>query len=190
MRTPRHPGDPTELSSGSDKFIVFDGAKFQSEFSHDPAETLGFTTCDPSPTALTFNLRIWEAIVLLPFAQGTQIPDYLPIFTTQLNQGGDLADRVLWKRISILPIFGIGAGGGLPQLETTIRDMGHGPVVVKTRCRVDDRHGLYWVRSYTHDVFGLGNPGANLCTPDPVTNPCVIPIQTDAWFKVFFHTRK
>jgi len=191
MRTPRNPlTDTAELSTGSDKFIVFDGCKFQSEFSHDPGETLSFPACDPPATNLVFNLRIWEAIVILPFAQGTQIPDYLPLFTNMLNQGGDLADRVLWKRISILPIFGFFGAQSIPQLETTIRDVGHGPVVVKSKAKLDDRHGLYWIRSYTHDVAGLGNPGTNDCTANVVTNPCVIPIQTDAWFKIFFHTRK
>lgn len=190
-RTPRNTlgVDNTELASGSDKFLVADGLKFQAEHWHDPATSQGFASCDPSPLQLVFMLRIWEAIVVLPFAQGTQIPAYLPDFTAMITQGGKFADRVLWKRLNQLPIWGLNVVTA-SQLESTVRDFGHGPVVVKSKVKLDDQHGLYYVRNYTHDVAGLGNPGADSCVAQQTTNPCVIPINTDAWFKIFFHTRK
>jgi len=187
MHTPRNAlSDATEVTSGSDRYVTVAGVKFQAELSHDPATTLAFPACDPSPLSLAFLLRVWEALVVLPFAQGTQIPAYLPDFTSGINQSGDLADRVLWKRISILPIWGLNTTNPVPQLETTIRDEGHGPVVVKTKVRLDERHGLYYVQCYSHDVFGLGSV-IDSCIANETTNPCVIPIKTDAWFKTFVH---
>jgi len=39
-----------------------------------------------------------------------------------------------------------------------------------------------------HDVVVGVNP-IDVCTPQ-VSQPCSIPIQTDGWFKLFYHTRK
>lgn len=190
MSTPRNiVADPTQVSNPSDKFVVVDGIKFQKEYFHDPLESQSFAACDPGALQISMLLRIWEAIILLPLAQGTtNVPAYVPDLTAPAFQSGDLADRVLWKRLSSLPIWGTQVTL-IPQLEHTLRDEGHGPVVVKTRCRVDDRHGLFYATTYTHNVFGLvGNP--TNCTVDEVTNPCVIPVRDDAWFKIFYHTRK
>lgn len=187
MHTPRNPiADATEVTSGADRFITVAGIKFQAEHSHDPSETQGFAACDPSPFTIAFLLRIWEAIVVLPLLQGSFLPIYLPDFTQPLTQGGDLADRVLWKRLSVLPIWGLTSTNSVPQLESTIRDEGHGPVVVKSKVRLDDRHGLFYVRNYVHNIFGLPPVNAS-CTVDQVTNPCVIPVTTDMWFKTYVH---
>lgn len=190
MRTRRDPADTTEISNPSDRFVVVDGIKFQSEHSHDPSETQGFGVCDPQAQNLAFLLTIWEAIVVLPFAQGSAVPAYLPNFTNANFQTGDTADRVLWKRISQIPIWGTALSAGFPQISGTLRDIGHGPVAVKAKVRLDDRHGLYYVRNFTHNVFGLGTMDFNSCTADLQTNPCVVPVVNDAWWKVFYHTRK
>jgi len=187
MHTPRNPlVDATEVTAGSDRFITVAGIKFQAEHSHDPSESLSFPACDPSALQLAFILRIWEAIVVLPLAQGSFIPLYLPDFTQPLTQAGDMADRVLWKRISQLPIWGLGVSASFPELQDTMRDFGHGPQVVKSKVRLDERHGLFYVRNYVHNLAGLGPLNAS-CTADSVTNPCVIPITTDAWFKTYIH---
>lgn len=185
MATPRSTVDTTEISNPSDRAVVVDGIKFQVEYHEDPNEVISNIACDPQASLLNFNLRIWEAIMLLPLAQGTtNAPLYLPILSSNILQGGDVADRVLWKRISMLPIFALsGATSPLQQLEHTIRDMGHGPIQVKTKCRIDDRHALFYVRNYVHDLFGLG-------TATDCNGICVIPVIDECWFKIFYHTRK
>lgn len=187
MHTPRNVlVDATEVTAGSDRFVTVAGIRFQAEHSFDPAESIEELSCDPPASQLAFLLRIWEAIVVLPLVQGSFIPIYLPDFTQPLTQSGDLADRVLWKRISVLPMWGINTTGAIPQLESTIRDEGHGPVTVKAKVRLDDRHGLFYVRNFVHDIFGLPPVNAS-CTADPVTNPCVIPVKSDLWFKTYVH---
>lgn len=188
MQTPRSASDTTEVSNPSDRAVVVDGIKFQLEYSEDPGEVQSTVGADPNPLALNFMLSVWEAIVLLPLAQGTsRVPSYLPILTSTNFQAGDLADRVLWKRISMVPIFSVNLVTPLQQLEHTIRDMGHGPIAVKARCRIDDRHGLFYVRNFVHDVVIAGVPDQP-CDLSGVVN--VIPVFTDGWFKIFYHTSK
>lgn len=181
--------DTTEVASPSDRFLTVKGIKFQAEYLHDPTKTQGDEP-DPQPASIQFLLTIREAIMILPTLQGPSIaPAYLPNLSNMVFQGGDSADRVLWKRISILPIWGAALGGFAVQLEATHRDVGHGPVVVKSRARLDDRHGLYFVRNWTHDVVtGPGDPTS--CALNQATNPGVIPMEMDAWFKIFYSTRK
>lgn len=191
MSLPRSSIDTTEVTSGSDKAIVLDGIRFQAEYTHDPSESLSCPSCDPPSTSVAFNLRVWEAVVVLPLNPGSaNVPAYLPTLTSSVEQSRDIADRVLWKRISIMPIWGLGVTT-IPQLETTIRDVGHGPVAVKSKVRLDDRHGLFFVRNFVHDVV-TGNPnGSSTCSPiDCDENRCSVPIQHDMWFKIFYHVRK
>lgn len=191
MVTPRSPGDVTQVSNPSDRAVVVKGIKFEAIHYSDPTEWISTGGCDPDPGTLAFFLKIWEAIVLLPTAQGNPVsPAYLPTLTSQGNQGGDLADRLLWKRISILPMWGLNAGAGF-QLTSTERDTNAGPIVVKSRVRVDDRHALFYVRNYEHNLFGLGNGSdPNNCSAALPSNPCTIPVHTNYWFKVFYGTRK
>lgn len=191
MRTPRLAGsDTTEVTNPTDKFITLDGIKFQMEYSFDPSESDGIFACDPQANNVEMNLRVWEAIVLVPLAEGTAaVPAYVPLLTNASFQSGDLADRVLWKRISYVPIFAFNPTSPLQQLEFTIRDMGHGPVVVKSKVKIDDRHTLLYVRNYVHDIV-LGNITGPGCTKDNDNNPCVVPVQHDGWFKLFYHTRR
>lgn len=187
--------DPVELTTAADKFIVVDGIKFQSEMHSDPND---WQQCNPlSPPdihQLTFFLTIWEAIMVLPLAQGAEtppIPAYVPNLTDALQQFGDIADRVLWKRLTVMPLWGTAATGGVSQLEATMRDFGHGPVVVKSRAKLDDRHALFMVRNYVHNlVFSIG--GAPPCSLDCDASDAEknIPILHDEWFKIFYHTRK
>jgi len=159
MSTPRNSADTTEVTNPSSKFIVFDGMKFQSEFSHDPLATQDCSTpvpLNPNASQLAFILTIWEALVLLPTGQGSTVaPAYLPNLAGGIFQEGDTADRVLWKRISHMNIQGFKAfplvGNSNP--DSTLRYQGSGPVVVKTRCKIDDRHALYYVRNFVHDIF-------------------------------------
>lgn len=188
MSTARNVADPTELTTPANKAIVFDGMKFQSEYLHDPTSTFDSGTCDPPASALVFILTIWEAVMLLPTGQGSTVaPAYLPNIVQGVFQDGDTADRVLWKRMYHMRIFGTtsSACAACPFLETTTIQNSSGPVAVKARCRIDDRHALYFVRNYTHDIAGLGS--TNICCS---SSPCCsIPIVNDALFKIFYHTR-
>lgn len=191
MNTKKSPAFNEEISSPSDKFLTVDGIKFQSEFHSDPND---WATCSGllpfSALNATFFLTIWEALIVLPFAQGSQVPAYVPNLTAPTFQVGDLADRVLWKRLTLMPMWGLNTTGGVSQLEATMRDEGHGPVVVKSRVRLDDRHGLYMVRCFVHNLVTGAVPSG--CASNCDTNPfsCSIPVNIDEWFKVFYHTRK
>lgn len=196
MGTPKTTSDLTEIVSPSDNFLVVDGLSFQAEWLHDPSETLACPSCDPNPLSLAFILSIWEAIVVLPLAQGTTLsPAYLPLFTQGAFQQGDMADRVLWKRITHMPIWGLNvfSPGVFPQLQFSNRDgQGAGPVRVKTRAKLDDKHALFYCINFVHDLFGLGNSGAG-CNVQPDclgAVQCSIPIQLDFWGKFFYHSRK
>jgi len=190
MATQASATDTTHVSNPSDRFVVVKGIKFQSEYTHDPAETQGFPACDPNPLQLVFHLTIWEAIVVVPCAEGANnIPAYVPNLTGGINQQGDMADRVLWKRITQLPIFGLSATASIPQLTATERNTAAGPVVVKSRVRLDDRHMLLFVRNYTHNI-ATGLAGNFDCVAEVNQNPCVIPVRDLSWFKVFYQTRK
>lgn len=150
------------------------GIKFQSEFILDPGNALdGDTGLQPSVAA--FILSVWEALVVLPLAEGTKaVPAYIPTLTA-IFQTADLADRVLWKRISHHPFWGLQLIPSV-QLQSTIRDTAHGPQVVKSNVRLDDRHGLFYVKEYVHDVVVGASDG-------------VLPLVNDAWFKIFYKPR-
>lgn len=187
MKVPANPGDLTQVSNPSDKFVVFDGMKFQSEWSLDPAEAQD-AVADPPPSQLAFHVHIWEAIVLAPTTQGARdVPAYIPVLTAAAFQTGDLADRVLWKRISSLPWWGLQVGSGFPQLVATnfagVGEDRH--AMVKARCRVDDRHNLLYVINITHNVV-IGSPQGPCDTPGTAS----IPLRHNFWAKMFYHTRK
>jgi len=197
MRTPRGPADTTEVSNPSDRFVVVKGIKFQSFHSIDPLEVQRPEICDPCPDFAAFLIRIWEAIIVLPSLEATSnAPAYLPTLTSMLTQGGDLADRVLWKRLSILPYWGTNSSPGSNSFPANFSVTAHtapegaGPVVVKSRVRLDDRHALYYVRNFTHNVVvGVPVAGSDNCedtTPDIGT----VPVRNDSWFKIFYATRK
>lgn len=212
MSTPRGPGDATELTNPSSKAITFKGMKFQSLYFHDPQKTLSCNIPNPSfPNAndVAFILTIWEAIVLLPLAQGTtSTPAYLVKLTDGALQEGDLADRVLWKRLSHLYVQGttsLNAFGVAFVLnpDTTARYNTEAPVVVKAKCRIDDRHGLFYVRNYVHDLFLPFSPSLSCqsefdcddclaqSNPDDNTHAScgAIPIENDFWSKIYYSTR-
>jgi len=171
---------------------------------HDPAKTQSCflpTPTFPNADQLVFILSIWEALMVLPYVQGSNItPAYLPNLTSGSLQQGDLADRVLWKRITQMRIFGIRAAvGPLPFLEITDFFTGHGPVAVKSRVKLDDRHGLYLVRNFVHDIFlpfSAGGPCAtdfdcDNCGSNNDQPSCgVIPIENNFYAKMFYHSRK
>lgn len=190
MRSSRSPTDTTEVTNASDRFLVVDGISFESVFFSDPLKWFNTGSCDPSPLSLSFFLTIYEAIVVLPLAAGTAgVPAYLPELSFPTNQGGDVADRVLWKRITLLPMWGLNFGDG-HQLTGTMRDTNAGPVRVKSKVRLDDRHGLYYVTNYVHDLAGLISGDFNSCTPVVEGNDCVIPVENSSWWKIFYHSRK
>jgi len=208
MRTPRQPGgDTTELSTPADKAIVFDGMKFESSYTHDPAETIDCSCpnpANPSASKLIFNLTIHEALMLLPVGQGSTIaPAYLPNIVQGIFQSGDTADRMLWKRNTHMRIFGLNGSpcSACPFLEITDIMTNAGPVAVKSRCRIDDRHALYFVRNFVHDIF-LPFPAAQPCGfidcdqcngagCDNTLALCGdIPILHDFTARIFYHTRK
>jgi len=207
MRTARGAGDTTELTTPSNKAIVFDGMKFQSIYSHDPAESVS-AFCpnpdNPGPDKMQFILSIWECIMVLPFVQATvATPAFIPVVTSPNFQQGDLADRVLWKRISHLYVQGSLANPANQVFinpDTTARYNTENPVVVKAKCRLDDRHGLFYVRTMVHDIFLPFSP-INPCAIPDIDGCCgggtqnstpncgFIPIITDFWAKVYYHTR-
>lgn len=204
MRTPRNSADSTELSTPANKFIIFDGMKFQSEYHHDPQETQGCFGLPPGgppvATTLAFILTIWEAVMILPLGQGsTAAPAYLPNIARGIFQEGDTADRVLWKRLSHLFVQGVASNPSISLLvnpDSTLRYQGSGPAVVKTRARLDDRHGLYYVRNFVHDIFFGFPPLASCNTVDCdacgllLGSSCgMIPIVHDFYAKMFYHVR-
>lgn len=193
METPRSNILSTQpLTVGADKAIVFHGMRFQSEHWTDPGTWFSNAACigdDSSVNSLAFILSVWEALVLLPLQQGTNAPEYLPILTGNLQQG-DLADRVLWKRISHLPMWGLGVTNNFPQLESTIRDTAHTQIEVKAKCRIDDRHGLYYVRNFVHDIF-FTTPNLTSCSPQQCPeNGQVITMFWDFWAKTYYKTSR
>jgi len=205
MSTPRNSADATEVTNPTNKFIVFDGMKFQSEYFHDPLTTFecASSAAGQFATRMAFILTIWEAVVLLPTGEGSTIaPAYLPNLAQGIFQEGDTADRVLWKRLRHLYVQGVNSnltGTPFSNPDSTLRYQGSGPVVVKSRCRIDDRHALYYVRNFVHDV-ALAFPAANPCNPtldcqncqqnDGDSQDCgFIPVTHDFYSKIFYHTR-
>lgn len=148
------------------KALIFGGMKFQSEHQLDPTTDVS-PGGDPSiVNDVAALIHIWEAIVFLPLLQAsTFAPAYLPVLTSPAQQSVDYADRVLWKRITHMPFWGLGVGAPIspfPQLQSTVRDTAHGQEVVKSRCRIDDRHGLFYVRNAYWDVV---LPAGDLVSP-------------------------
>lgn len=162
--------------------MIFGGMKFQSDWWTNPQEWAGDDNCTVNFATLTFILKIWEAIVVLPLQEGsTFVPDYLPSLACALLQGEDEADRVLWKRVTMLPMWGTQFPVSLPQLEFTNRNTESGFQVVKGRAAVDDRHGIYLVRQFVHDVF-FEPPGG----PD---DGCSIPVFNELWGTMFYRAQ-
>lgn len=167
--------DPTTAGAViGEKSKVVMGIKFQSEFIHDSLEDLEDVTCPT--TWFQFGLTIWEALVCLPLAAGSKtLPAYLPNLTTS-SQAFDVADRVLWKRLSLLHIYSTGNNG--PNIVSTWGSNAGGPQVVKSKFRLGEHQGLFYVKQYVHDVaFGPNDLEA-----------CIITIWNDSWWKVFFRT--
>lgn len=135
------------------KRLLFGGLKFDATYTIDPTDLVGG---DPNQFPLvTGFIHLWEAIVLVPTAPGTHFaPAYVPIITNAASQGGDVADRVLWKRLSTIPYWGTTIQPGV-QLTAPVRDTNYHEVAVKTKCIVDDRHALYYVRSFVHPWAAL-----------------------------------
>jgi len=173
--------DTTAGAVVGQKANVMRGMKFTAEHMTDPGEWIDQDGCDlftPCPSLVAFLLTIWEAIVVLPLALGTKtVPAYLPDLTVPSFQGFDLADRVLWKRVTHMPMWGLQTTNFVPQLQTTVRDSDHGNQVVKASVRIDDRHGLFYVRNFMHNLVISGSPVLNS-----------IPIQMDFWAKIYYNT--
>lgn len=151
------------------------GIKFQVEHLIDPATAID-GEIGPVPSFNAMVITCWEAICVLPLLVGSKtLPAYFPDLSAN-SQGADLADRVLWKRISHMPFWGLQL---IPsqQLQTTVRDTGAGPQTVKARARLDDKHGLFYVRNFVHDI--VTGPGAD----------STLPINMDGWFKIFYRTQ-
>lgn len=163
----------TAAATVGQKANVVQGIKFQVEHFIDPSTAIdGDVGGQPSFNA--FILTCWEAIVVLPLLVGSKtLPAYFPDLSSN-TQSADLADRVLWKRISHMPFWGFQR---IPdQLQTTVRDTGAGPQVVKANARLDDKHGLFYIRNFVHDLVIGGSDGT-------------LPVMMDGWFKIFYRTR-
>jgi len=169
--------------------MIFGGMKFESHYSTDPEEWFDAEDCGTPLNSLSFNLSIWEAIVVLPLAQGsTFAPEYIPVLTDPSVQGQDLGDRLLWKRIMQLPMWGLHSPLAVfPQLEGTVmRCQNSGPQVVKVRAAVDDRSGIFFVRQFVHDVV-FGDPDELPC--QTTVGGCDIPVFNDFWGTLFYRAR-
>jgi len=195
MRTPRNQIlDTTELAAPSNRALTVKGISFQLEYDTNPDDwqvCAGARVINPTASGLTFFLHIWEAIVVLPLQQGTFLPSYLPSLSSATLQSGDTADRLLWKRHTLMPLWGR-ATTGASQLEGTMRDEGHGPVRVKSKVRLDDRHGLFLVRNYVHNVViaTSGDPGFTCdsqtdCDNFPEWD--IVPINHHLWMKLYYN---
>lgn len=138
------------LTDGLTKNIILGGTKFASE--HHLINTITFG--DPGPENTATAVTIWEALVVLPLAQGAGIfaPLYVPNLATPVEQGFDYADRLLWKRVSYLNFIGLNLTGGGVVFSNTVQSNDHGNQVVKSRLRLDERHGLFYVRTFVHDL--------------------------------------
>jgi len=179
------PSDPFPLIPPSGRGVSVAGIKFESSYFIDPSTaTDAQAQCDPSPFDLAFFVTIWEAIVVLPLQQGifqggaAPPPTYLPIFPNPVDQGNDFADRVLWKRQLTLPYWGLNVSGGFPQLTSSQIFWKDQSVTVKSKVFLDDKHGLFYVRNFVHDI-ALGGPFVD----------CTIPVFADAWVKMWYKAR-
>jgi len=163
--------------------MIFGGMKFQSDWWVNPQEWSG----DGCPgfggglANVNWVQKIWEAIVVLPLQQGsTFAPDYLPVLACASQQSGDLADRVLWKRVTMLPCWGFDIVQVLPQLEINQRNTEAGPQVVKVRAAVDDRHGIFMVRQFVNDIVWQNDCGLGDCT---------VPLHNELYGKLYYRAR-
>jgi len=179
------PLEPFPLVAPSARGVSLRGIKFQSKFFFDPATVINDASCDPDPNGVAFVTTIWEALAVLPLAEGFQqggaapVPAYLPNFSDPNSQADDLADRLLWKRIMHIPFWGLNVGNGIfPQLIQSgpSEPAADAPIVVKSRAFLDDKHAVFLIREYVHDIaFG-----------PPVAGVCEIPLFRDAWFKYWY----
>lgn len=135
--------NPFQQINLANRAVTIGGIHFQVEYSLNP-----LNASEELDNVVDVH-TIWEAIMVLPLAEkdiaGT--PDYVPVITTKGN--GDNLDRVLWKRITHMPFWGasaITAG----QLQTTVRDTAAGPQIVKSKARLDERHGLFYVYNFVN----------------------------------------
>lgn len=168
--------------------MIFGGMKFESHYSTDPGTWSDSEDCSFPPLIAQFVLAIWEAIVVLPLAQGsTFTPDYLPLIASQAMQGADLGDRLLWKRVMHLPMWGSQTSlGSQVQLEFTDRNSNDDLVVVKARAAVDDRHGVFYVRQFVHNLVVGSDPPCN--QPGNIGS-CNIPVVNDFYGTMFYRAQ-
>lgn len=171
-------------STMATRFMRFGGMKFQSSWWTDPAEWFDSENCGTVINVLSFVLSIWEAIVVLPLAQRSNLaPAYLPALADASDQAADLGDRLLWKRVLHLPMWGFNFSQVLPQLEHTGRDSADTPQIVKVRTRVDDKHGIFLCRQFVHNVvFGTNAP----CNDPGELGQCNIPVHNNFWGSLYF----
>lgn len=172
-------------STMATRFMRFGGMKFQSSWWTDPGEWFDSENCGVPISALMFVLSIWEALVILPLAQrSNQAPAYLPALADASDQSADLGDRLLWKRVLHLPMWGFTpATQALTQLEHTGRESADVPQVVKVRTRVDDKHGIFLCRQFVHNIVFGGNAPCN----DPGDlGSCNIPVHNNFWGTMYF----
>lgn len=143
------------------KSYTIGGMHFQLEWSLNPL-LFGFEM-----GGATDIMEIYEAICVLPLGQGSiASPAYVPTWTNTGGgaQVGDVGTRVLWKRINTMPFWGASVQPGI-QLQSTMRDQGHGPIQIRSKVRLTEREGLFHCFNFVSGVaVGTG------------------PIVLDGWF--------
>ena len=147
------------------KSWTFGGAHFQVEWSINPAT---FTIATGSGTDI---MQLFEAVCVLPLLEGSfTSPAVLPRFTNTAAgfQVGDAGCRVLWKRVNTMPFWGAILQPGI-QLQSTMRDEGHGPVQIRTKARLTEREGIFHVFNIIHGFASETSIGS---------------IVLDAWWRV------
>lgn len=133
------------LHQGATKGFTFGGCHFQVEHGQ-------LNLVNSSFTNVATSIDIFEAIVVLPYANGTfGVPAYLPQLTNQGFTGGDRADRVLWKRIT--QMWFISTDIVSVQVDDTYDESGHGPQQCKTKATLDERTGVFYVGAYTNGLI-------------------------------------
>lgn len=143
---------------------TFGGAHFQIEWSINPA-----LWSFQSSTAVDI-IELYEAVCILPLLEGSiTSPAVLPRFTNTAAgfQVGDAGCRVLWKRINIMPFWGSAVIPSI-QLQSTMRDEGHGPQIIRAKARMSEREGLFHVFNVVHGQSDPALPG---------------PVVLDGWFR-------
>lgn len=148
----------------SSKAVQVRGIKFQMEYAINSGVQNNLFA------GIADFIELYEAIIVLPFGQGAQVPAYVPLLTTAL-ENQDIGDRILWKRIGHLVLVGTGLTGGSPRMESTSVQTAYGPQVVKSAVRLDERHGLFYV---VNIVMGLGSVGEQNLV-----------MARDGWFTLF-----